>query len=57
MVTIFVVVIRYNVLHEILIIIEEREVLEESLDPLKSHEVDKFQSLELTLASKSVGSR
>jgi hypothetical protein len=41
-VTIFVVVIRYNVLYEMLIIIEEREVLEESLDPLKSHEVDGF---------------
>jgi hypothetical protein len=41
-VTIFVVVIRYNVLYEILMIIEEREVLEESLDPLKSHEVDGF---------------
>ena len=57
MVTIFVVVMRPNILHEILMIIEEREVLEESLNPLKLHEVDRFQSLELTLASKFVGSR
>jgi hypothetical protein len=55
-VIVFVVVMRLNVLHEILIIIEEREVLEESLNPLKLHEVDGFQSLELTLASKFVGS-
>jgi hypothetical protein len=55
-VIVFVVVMRLNVLHEILMIIEEREVLEESLNPLKLHEVDGFQSLELTLASKFVGS-
>jgi hypothetical protein len=41
-VTAFVVVMRPNVLHEILIIMEEREVLEESLNPLKLHEVDGF---------------
>ena len=56
-VTAFVVVMRPNVLHEILIIMAEREVLEESLNPLKLHEVDGFQSLELTLASKFIGSR
>jgi hypothetical protein len=56
-VTAFVVVMRPNVLHEILIIMEEREVLEESLNLLKLHEVDGFQSLELILASKFVGSR
>jgi len=53
-VTIFVVVMRPGILHEILMIIEEREVLEESLNPLKSHEVDGFQSLDFTLASESL---
>jgi hypothetical protein len=48
---------RPNILYEILIIIEEREVLEESLNFLKLYEVDGFQSLKLILASKFVGSR
>ena len=50
-------VMRPNILYEILIIIEEREVLEKSLNLLKLYEVDRFQSLELILASKFVGSR
>ena len=41
-VAIFVVVMRPNAVHEILIIIEEREVLEKSLNLLKLHEVDGF---------------
>jgi hypothetical protein len=41
-VTIFVIVMRPNILHEILIIMEEREVLEKSLNLLKLHEVDGF---------------
>jgi len=53
MVAIFVVVIRPNTVHEILIIIE-REVLEKSLNLLKLHEVDGFQSLDFTLASESL---
>jgi hypothetical protein len=43
-----------SVLYEILMIIGEREVLEESLNLLKSHEVDGFQSLDSTLTSKSL---
>jgi hypothetical protein len=53
-VIIFVVVIRPSALHEILMIIGEREVLEKSLNLLKLHEVDGFQSLDSTLASKSL---
>jgi hypothetical protein len=34
--------------------IMEREVLEKSLDLLKLHEVDGFQSLDFTLASESL---
>ena len=41
-VTVFVVVMRLNILHEILIIIEEREVLEESLNLLKLYKIDRF---------------
>jgi len=52
-VAIFVVVMRPNTVHEILIIIE-REVLEKSLNLLKLHEVDGFQSLDFTLASESL---
>ena len=53
-VTVFVVVMRPSVLHEILMMIEKREVLEESLNPLKSHEVDGFQSPDFTLANESL---
>jgi hypothetical protein len=52
-VAVFVVVMRPNIVHEILMIIE-REVLEKSLDLLKLHEVDGFQSLDFTLASESL---
>jgi len=52
-VAVFVVVIRPNTIYEILIIIE-REVLEKSLNLLKLHEVDGFQSLDFTLASESL---
>jgi hypothetical protein len=45
---------RPSILHEILIIIGEREVLEKSLNLLKLYEVDGFQSLDSTLASKSL---
>jgi hypothetical protein len=48
---IFVVVMRSNIVHEILIIIEERVLVEDSLNPLKLHEVAGFQGLDLTLAS------
>jgi hypothetical protein len=53
-VAVFVVVMRPNVVHEILMIMEEREVLEKSLNLLKLHEVDGFQSLDFTLASESL---
>ena len=43
-----------GILYKILIIIEEREVLEESLNPIKLYEVDGFQSLDFTLASESL---
>jgi hypothetical protein len=52
-VAIFVVVMRPNTVYEILIIIE-REVLEKSLNLLKLYKVDRFQSLDFTLASKSL---
>jgi hypothetical protein len=45
---------RPNTVYEILIIIEEKEVLEKSLNLLKLHEVDGFQSLDFTLASESL---
>jgi hypothetical protein len=53
MVAVFVVVMRPNAVHEILIIME-REVLEKSLNLLKLYEVDGFQSLDFTLASESL---
>jgi len=53
-VAVFVVVMRPNTVHEILMIMEEREVLEKSLNLLKLHEVDGFQSLDFTLASESL---
>jgi hypothetical protein len=53
-VAVFVVVMRPNVVHEILMIMEEREVLEKSLNLLKLYEVDGFQSLDFTLASESL---
>ena len=53
-VAVFVVVMRPNAVHEILMLMEEREVLEKSLNPLKSHEVDGFQSPDFTLASESL---
>jgi len=53
-VTVFVVVMRPSALYEILMIMGEREVLEKSLNLLKLHEVDGFQSLDSTLASKSL---
>jgi len=53
-VAVFVVVMRPNAVHEILMIMEEREVLEKSLNLLKLHEVDGFQSLDFTLASESL---
>jgi hypothetical protein len=52
-VAVFVVVMRPNAVHEILMIME-REVLEKSLNLLKLHEVDGFQSLDFTLASESL---
>ena len=42
MVAVFVVVMRPNIMHEILMIMEEREVLEKSLNLLKLYEVDGF---------------
>jgi hypothetical protein len=53
-VAVFVVVMRPNAVYEILIIMEEREVLEKSLNLLKLYEVDGFQSLDFTLASESL---
>jgi hypothetical protein len=52
-IAVFVVVMRPNIVYEILIIIE-REVLEKSLNLLKLYEVDGFQSLDFILASKSL---
>jgi hypothetical protein len=48
---VFIVVMRSNAVHEILVIIEERVIVEDSLNPLKLHEVAGFQGLDLILAS------
>ena len=53
-VTIFVVVMRPITVHEILIIIEERVIVEDNPNPLKLHEVAGFQSLDITLARVSL---
>ena len=50
MVTIFVMVMRPNIVLEILIIIKKRAIVEDSLNPLKLHEVAGFQSLNIILA-------
>jgi hypothetical protein len=42
---------RSNIVHEILVIMEERVIVEDSLNPLKLHEVAGFQGLDLILAS------
>jgi hypothetical protein len=42
---------RSNIVYEILVIIEERVIVEDSLNPLKLYEVAGFQGLDLILAS------
>jgi hypothetical protein len=53
-VTVFVVVMRPNIVLEISIIMEERAIVEDSLNPLKLYEVAGFQSLDVTLARVSL---
>jgi hypothetical protein len=53
-ITVFVVVIRPNTVLEISMIIEERAIVEDSLNPLKLYKVAGFQSLDITLARVSL---
>jgi hypothetical protein len=53
-VTVFVVVMRPNAVLEISMIMEERAIVEDSLNPLKLHEVAGFQSLDVILARVSL---
>ena len=53
-VTVFVVVMRPNAVLEILMIMEERVIVEDNPNPLKLHEVAGFQSLDVTLARVSL---